>query len=421
MMQTSACVAFVASVAISAAAASANGIFSASQYWRSVSPDDFKRYTLARVYDTKGFAEANFHGNAFVVDADLGLLLTAYHVAKEATSSNFPRGEKLVLSFPSLSNGKKLQAEVVELLGQEGGSTEAPRDLALLRISDVIPPQLVSARIALSEIQPEEATLYSYLAPMILADHKTGSLSQTYLETDNETFSECTLNFDLGPGHGESGAPVTIDGYVVGMMLHFRSFGGRSLGEVMPLHCAREKLMDWAAGANADIISNHVQTFLSSDKESLSLSLTTDGPDDRISNFLISGSIGTILDRSSADSDKSLSPDELERLSENLACPIYAALGARRIPLRGEEFAMVFTRSKTRTEIKQVGDEFLRKAQQQAQLSPDISIAVGSIATELYEVALGSLYSEQSFHVDLSSSQFSVAAASGDGPGFLFA
>ncbi|MBU3032233.1 S1 family peptidase [Paracoccus marinaquae] len=402
-----------ASIILSAGALSAAGICDLSQYWRNPSPDDFKRYTLAKVYDSEGFAEGNFHGNAFVLDADSGIFLTAFHVVKEAVpNTSFLHGKRVVLNFPNVSGQKSFEAEIVAMLDEQAGNTEIPRDLALLKIVGEVPSHLISARIALSEIPPAQATLYSYLATMASPGETSESLDRVTQKNNSEAYSACTLSFDMGPGHGESGAPLVIGGYVVGVILDFRDFGGRSFGEVMPLHCARAQLMRWAAIADRASTSSHIETLLTADKQNLSLSLSSDGPDDRISNFAVSGAIGEIISRMDSDSDKALSSDQFARLSENFVCPLYSALSARQISLSGKEIASMLQRSQERAEIKQIGDEYLRTAQRIGQDNPEASILAGKIAIEMYKSAMEETSTDAGLPADISPIEFATIAAS---------
>ncbi len=314
----------------------ANVLCDARHYQTRFYDDDLKRYALAHVYPHD--QEAPYTGNAFVVDIAHGLVLTAFHVVKDAVGDLPREGDEVDLYFPGLLNGETgtvATALVLERLQLEHGNDrqtvedDVARDLALLRIEGDIPDGLQSFRLGFEAEQFAETKVLSYFGGVSDAHEFDVMVQRAQISRDR--FAKCRLQYFNDVGAGDSGGPV-VEAYnarAIGMVLSSRTEGDRVVGEVLPFHCTSEILSAWMSEHLELELKQTLEALFAMDEQARSDFLRDAQTDEKVSNLKLMAMM-TVL------ADSTLLPDLDEAsvkrwIEATFSCPVWPAVTGRQL------------------------------------------------------------------------------------------
>lgn len=319
----------------------ATGICDARHYQTKFFDDDLKRFAMAHVY-AHG-SEAPYWGNAFVVDTEHRLAITAFHVVKDAVG-NLPRkGDLVDMYFPAISTGGTgtvVPATVLERLQLQGGDRDdivredVVRDLALLQMDQSMElPSLQSFRLGFEAEQYSDTKVLSYFGGVDDASEFDVALRQS--QVGRNRLAACKLEYFSDVGAGDSGGPVVEahNARAVGMVLSSRVVGDRVVGEVLPFHCTRQVLNDWMVKNFDAEIEENLKTILEMNQDDLASYLQGALAEEKVSNLTLMAMVsGLADDQFLVDVDQT---KITSWISEKLECPLLPALSGRQIGVDG--------------------------------------------------------------------------------------
>ncbi|MDW4500565.1 serine protease [Sulfitobacter sp. D35] len=314
----------------------ASDVCDAQHYQTQFYDDDLKRYALAHVYPHD--RNAPYAGNAFVVDIAHGLVLTAFHVVKDALGDLPQEGDEVDLYFPGLQSGGTgtvATARVLDRLQLEGGNDsktvkdDVVRDIALLKIEGNIPSGLQSFRLGFDAEQFAETKVLSYFGGV--SDAYEFDVSVQRAKVSRDRFAKCRLQYFNDVGAGDSGGPV-VEAYnarAIGMVLTSRTEGDRVVGEILPFHCTGAILSAWMSEHLEDEIKQTLEVLFSMDELELSNFLRDARTDEKVSNLKLMAMMSILA-------DSTLLPDLDEDtvrawIQATFNCPVWHAIRGRQI------------------------------------------------------------------------------------------
>ena len=213
--------------------------------------------SLAKVYVLGSSLDDDYRGNAFVIDAERGLLLTARHVVESAGTGASSRlvGREVSLSFHNMSrfsNYADDTATVIAVSPQVGGDDrfDKPRDFALLQLNytgSLERSDLRQLRLSLETWSAETGFAISYVGKETAPQPGVGQILRERAGPEADARArECTRRLKYTTRGGDSGAPVISDtGEVVGLIVSDQPEGDEKFARFLPSHCMRSTLITW--------------------------------------------------------------------------------------------------------------------------------------------------------------------------------
>ena len=348
--------------------------------------------SLAQVFETKRMRQSDYLGTAFVIDAKYHLLLTAAHVVRDANSSDeSPIGEKVVLRFPGINNGKdQVSATVVEIFERPENSRYGDHvdDIAILKLNEVSSKfPLQQLRLHMSQWSGrrlDDVVVHSYYGASNDVVPAPGTITRESNPDNVRENLKCILNVSITIDGGDSGAPVlNKDGFVLGVVLQDFPRGAIKHGKVMAAYCL------------TDHLPKALQKVVSKPSKSIAMAIY-DKPNKDVAEILMPSKDGN---QESSNPLIHYALTELGRLLEQsknvktefidkLQCPIMRATIERRITLpRTLSFSVVQQMVQLSKPLKEVADKRLKMAQVLAREKRYAAAAIAADISRIYYLA----------------------------------
>ncbi len=347
---------------------------------------------LARVHSLNDFSQGAYHGTAFVVDAGHGLLLTAYHVAKDATQRDDPSNRLVSLYFPGLSPSIETTAKVVRYVRRPSqialeDKEDHVHDLALLQVEDeAVRQRLEDVRLALGRVESsDKATAYSYYRASSTPVPSSGTVSLPTKTTDSRIAVKCRFDLTSMTAGGDSGGPVVLpDGSVVGVVLSDVPHGSTKTAKYLQSECIRDTLVDWYLDFAEARIAEVAQMIIEKQPGELT-QLLRPHPfgSDSVSNLEFSAALHQlpVVLRNSPG----MTEANHENLKSKVQCPIMMAAIERKVGLLPlESLNALMARALAQGDARAIADQFLRFAKSHVGANDYLTAAYAEASSKLY-------------------------------------
>lgn len=332
---------------------------------------DTVKHALAQVFKTGGLTQNHYLGNAFVIDAKHGLLLTAAHIAEQANpSDDYPKGEVVQLRFPGINSGKDLvPATVVSIFRHENRRIDNLQqgyyldDVALLRLEDH------ESKLALQHLRLHmsqwhhgsfrQVEVLSYYNAANEAVSAMGNLTQASDPLDARKNLKCMVNITANTDFGDSGAPIlNLEGFVVGIVVQAYVRGRTKHGKAMPSYCITEELTSALRAIDSEPARSLANSLRHASPEDTAEALMpAEHSDEEWSNPIIHYALAELGSALATSGGVDVT------FAEKLHCPIFRAALERRIPLpESLEVGTIVRLAKSAAPLREPGDQLLREA-----------------------------------------------------------
>jgi len=382
-----------------------------SYYDTTYSYDSLERYSLGQVWAPNDKTLSGYKGNAIVVDAGLGLVLTAAHVMEQAVGGHHrPRGRTVGLVFPRINESEVIDAKVLDFhKGAPPQKTEAEdpkpktpetaaensetqpspkavdlvRDLALLQIVNPDKRQLLrSVRLSYDADQIADAAIVSFTERSDIPGETPGKL--TKLRTGLGEYAICSFNFTAGSASGKSGSPVVdrSNGQVVGLVLSSADLGAESQTTVLPIHCAADLFSGWVQRHFKDHLKSQSDLLIGMKDEDLASLLKYNTDRDLISNLVLHAAVLNFIDEINRDG---ITANLIKDLRSKFWCPLKEAMEARNVDLSNDKLDLLVQRMYATNSARESADTLLQEAQLNQKSNAAAANRYAHAASALYQ------------------------------------